>query len=564
MEFNTFSPDSVSYEQFKNQPRRTSTDEVFSSAFELSFPDTGVGLLSRYYARKELEERGGKVLTPEDANAQYPGMDVPFREPIKATVARYLYDRHQEKSQLEQKIANGPNTFMAKSAAFGAGIISHLMDPAENFANYMLGMGIGSLMNRGAFGARVAGAGRVAKEATESFAGNLVGNSIQEGFIANQAESDNEHYDPAEGIKNVIYGTIAGTALHVGIKEGVHQIKSAARNWNSLSPEMSTHVMKQAVGDIGSEVRANPELIMETVARETDVNPEKFPGKFSYNYEPLKSAEGKVFYHPTTDVGGGSGLHTGDNVFGGTQVTDNPAVANVAATRSFSQSDGVVWDTSLKDIRSLQLNEFAPDNLKDTFVQALEKAGAKDATELVENFHVKDLFDYLKTATDDGDLSPELFSALRDQIKEKGYNALLHNGSMRAGIEHSPHNVVELLDDSLMEKRGYFNPDRAIRNEPSLDQLDRARSHSTDPDNRTDFDNKRVVEMESEMANDPYSAKDFDSTIEKTLQAQEEELTALKDQGLLTENELLGFRNEKAEIEFNHKVAKAAAFCVGA
>ena len=56
-----------------------------------------------------MELEGGEKLTPEEANSRYPGMSVPFREPVTPLVAQIISDQEEKKRELSQKIQSGPS-----------------------------------------------------------------------------------------------------------------------------------------------------------------------------------------------------------------------------------------------------------------------------------------------------------------------------------------------------------------------------------------------------------------------------------------------------------------------
>lgn len=575
MAINAFEEVPFSPEENDAQPRVRGTFETIGTAFESAFEETGVGLVSRYMAKRELEQNGARKITPEEANQRFPNMPVPFREAVNPVVAQYLFDRNQEKVDRERKLALGPSDPLTKTAMFGAGIVAHLMDPLEFGAGAITGWGFGAAAGRGIFGARVASAARavelgvatpkarIIKEGAEALAGNLTENVVQEGALREQNLAEGGTYDISGGVANVAISTLIGTAFHLGIKEGVHSLRAMRRITKTLSPELDVPIMRTVISQANAEVRVDASPILQATARETDVNPHNVGGVFNYEYTPATSTGGKTFYSVVKNIDPDADhVDVGDSYFGGKTLTDNPAVANVSATRSYAEPS-VIAEIEAGDMKVLNLNEAAPDDVRAILNPHLE-AGDFVQTE-VTGVSTREILDSIQQAIDSEILDPEVMIKIKDDLKAIGYEGVMHDGTKRVGVEHGPHNVVELFDNVKGVQRGFRTPDAGVRNQVYEHELEAAKSYREDLKNRTDFDIDRVNEVEKEI--DGFDVKAHNKELADLKEKFLEEMKDLDAQGLIDpslRNEVEAIKLMDADIEHQHKLVKAVSFCVGA
>ena len=153
------------------KPYGVSGDQAFSASAQLAWEDSGLGLITRYTTLKAAELEGGEKLTPEEANSRYPGMSVPFRDPVTPLVAQIISDQEEKKRELSQKIQSGPSGFIQSVGNFGASLLPHLIDPIENTVGLLAGAGIGRAVGLAAWGKGASFGVELGKAA----AGNLVG-----------------------------------------------------------------------------------------------------------------------------------------------------------------------------------------------------------------------------------------------------------------------------------------------------------------------------------------------------------------------------------------------------
>lgn len=574
-----------SFDQYMNQEPVTSSTEAMKASFDVAMDDTAAMLWARNSAMSELEKNGQTKISADEANKRFPGMIRPFREDINPVVAQHLYDRNQEKTELQRKIQNGPNDGWAKTKNFGAGMLAHLMDPMEFGAGWIVGIGVGGLMARGAFGARAATAARAVESGTaslgtrvgvdiaESGAGNLVENTLQEVATAPTVIREGDQYDPVAGMQNIAVSTFAGTvgmtAAKVAGKAAFKGIftsgKRLMRALRDTSPEADLMVARTAVGQLEQGIIPNAEPIVHALAKETDINLEAHPGKMSYNYAPLERGEnGKEFYVVTSGEFGADGKAVGDKYTEGMQATDHPGVANAAAARATDGAQGTVWKVKASEIEPLNLNEMVPENVRPAFDAVLNKLDEKVDFDQTTG---KDILDGIMAAIDEGDLEAKDLDGLTAALKEQGYNAWVHDGKTRLGYEHSPHNVLEVFDKDLLVPEGKFSPDPEVRTDPVQDQINMAEQYGSGIKNRTDIDSDLHDDfVKSLKAEDVKLTQSVAEAPERT-QALVEELDALDKQGLLNDpqmkRELEAIKELQTKFEMEDLATKAMAFCVG-
>lgn len=571
------------YNQYLNQTPRTSSSEATGAAWDIAQMDTGVGLLSRWKARRDFEALGAKPLDPDEANARYPGMPKPFREPIDPYVAQMLNDQNETKRSLENKIMAGPDDNWTKTKMFGAGVVAHLMDPLEFGAGAVTGWGVGGVLAKTAMGARLAeagAAGKVAFSAVESLGGNVAQNVAQEGVIAANAAQEQQDYDIHDGISNALIGAAFGTMFHMGIKEGFAPAvgktysagKNLARNLFAKTPEADMAIVRTIVSQAERDFNPDIHPIIKAIAKETDVRPDDFPGKFSYDYTPATREDlaGRKFYFPAKaneKFSGADRILIGDERMIGAQGSDNPGVANAGANRSFSDGSGVVWEADGSKLKPVFLSERVGEDLSSSYVEALKDI-VDNPVDFVNNATHGEVLDTMWEAVDSGLKEPADVLKVQDEMKAKGYNAVIEDGSNVMGEAHRPHNLVTLLDDSAIEPLGYKSTDPEIRQAPQGDELARIARDANDPLNNTLVDRVAYQKFQEDLKNlesmgsaDPLTEVDkkvnefMEDTklLEKTGQADPERLASME--------QLQEFAKDA---ENWHVALKALKNCVGA
>jgi hypothetical protein len=584
-----------SVEQYDQQPAAVSQDEASKAASELSGLDTATMLYARYSSMKDLEARGGTKLSPDEANQRFPDMPVPFREPINPLVAQFQFDQFQDRQKLAEKIAMGPQDAWSRTKTWGNGLLSHLMDPVEFGAGTLIGWGAGAVVGTTGAGASLMARGglmsaekaaelglrtgnsflaRTAFNAIEAGTGNLVQNAGQEVATAKVATMEGQQYDPVEGLMNVGVSTFAGTVFGVGLKEASFRLGNA---WNRMlkgtSPEADLPIARAVVGNLENDIRPDATPLLEGIARETDVNPKDF-GLPEYHYEPVEPGHisDRKFYVPTKDASldfkTGEKLSTGDDFGMGVQLTDNPGVANAAASRSLSDAVGAVHEVEFQgELKPVFENQVLPENLREQFRAELASIGEKDAKSMVDDMSTKDILKTIQTAIDEGDLPPERMQVLAEEMRRQGYNALVDDGSTHMGVEHSPHNKITVLDESLLKQKATFEPEPSVINVPDQEHLESVAARQSDLKSHTLFDDEKFKKIEARIQEMDTEASYNPTKMHQETEEMLKEVEDLVKQKLMTPSELAELKAIREEISFKeieNKLVKAAIGCVGA
>lgn len=585
MPFNFGQDEESSYQsQLETRPVPTSYEEASQATQEESFLGTAVGLLTRNYALNELQNQTSARLSPEEANEKYPGMDVPFREPVSPYVAQYKHDQFMEKRQREEKILNGPSDVWSKTKMMGVGVLTHLLDPIETGANIMGGWAVGGAIKAGAFGSRAAAvaaqgarasfAARVGLGVAENATSELAFNTAQGLGEAITSAREGVEVDPIDILGDIAINTLAGTAFGVGVKELSHGISARMKPAKAFesgaeitdflrdtSPEADLPIMRSAVSDVDSHRVPRINELTEALARETSVAPN---GKFDYTFEKLPEVvpDGKRMYVAAhgADLKGGTFLPS-ERMGDGIHLTDNPGVANAAAARSMADGVGTVHEIDLTGMRLLDLDQPLPEN-----VSAALKGLADEMGVDLQNTTGKDFMDFVQ-GFEKAEFVPEgTAKNVQNQLRELGYDGITHNGSTRNGVDHVSHNAIMLLDDTKASSKGFYSADPATRNTPSADLLTRAENNSSSFGQRFDIDEPAMERFVQEIRDMELNETSAVKSLKEHLETNTQRLQELNKQGLLDERalkELEGLTDLKTRLEDEHTLVKAAIYCVG-
>ncbi len=565
---------STTFANQMGQDALVTADQAVDASYELAAQGRLVDLYASKKAQDDLSAMGAKPLTPEEANTRYPGLPTPFRAPVSPYVAQQIYDQHAEKADLERRVQNGPQDWWTKTKMFGAGIISHLMDPVEFGAQSLIGMGVGGLASRGVLGTSVAEGMAAVKAGTaglatrtgintlEAGAGNLVQNVAQEQYTSYVDGHTGVEYDPQEGLHTVIAGTLAGTLMGVGIKEGAQQIGGFLRRAvKETSPEADLLMARTQVAQIEKGLNVDTTPIIEQLATETSVRPEDFGNKFQYEHGPLNPDNPIYVVTKGSEV-----LHVGDNLGLGVSATDNPGVANANAVRPLADAHADVQVYKGK-LNPIDLSASLPEEAKGAFSEAMTELGiSKGAQEhMFAQVSGKEIIDTLWHGVDEGTITPEVFTRLKEGLSQLGYDSALTDGTKRLGYEHVPHNHLEIFDTSKLEHQGSVAPDPSVINSPSPELQDRAVKYSQGIENSSVVDKATMDRVLKAIEDEPYNPSDVEAKREAqtadTLQGLEE----LDKQGLLdseTKADIEEIKKLRLDRDLRDRLMVAVAGCV--
>lgn len=560
-----------SFDDYMGQAPMVSSSEATDAAYDLAWQDSAVGLVARYNANKQFESSGAKPLTPDEANKMYPDMDEPFRDPVNPYVAQMKHDTVTGRRELEQKIQEGPQDRWTKTKVFGAGMLAHMADPIEFGAGAIVGWGVGGLMAEGAFGAGAAKiAGSVASktatigehlayDAAQGGGGAFVQSVAQEG--AQKVVEGNEGIvDPRSNYEiatDVLFGTVAAFGMQSGGKLISHGLgfgmEGTKRFLRGTSPEADLVIARNIVASVEREAVPNVRPILDAIARETNV-PHEAVG---YDFVPFKggSLEGKKLFTAVPSHDGSVTAALGNDYGFGTHITDNPGVANAAANRGFADGAGTLREVAISDLKPLNIDgPFEPNLAKE--ISGILKRADVDIDPLTSS--ASDMLSYVRNAVDAGILDESSFNDVQVAIKGAGYDSLISEGRNMDGVDHLPHNHITLLDDGKMEVKGDYAPNNKLVENPSDKDIADFQKQAEQPkrlfqDDTYDQTRTRVEEdMQSLSVSDNRKQLDIDM----------EALTSLKDQGLVTDADIVKVKELIAQADDSHKALLNYAACV--
>lgn len=581
-----FGPDSgnMSFEQYQNRaPLQVTSGDSSGAAFDLANQDTAVGTLARFSAAKELAGRGARPLQPEEANARYPDMPTKWKEPVDPYLAQQLYDRHQESSKLQAMIEAGPQDPWTKIKNFGAGLLAHAMDPVEFGAGMIAGWGVGAVVAKTAWGAATAGAvkagtaslgTRTALQAIEGVSGNLIQSTALEtgSHVTTNAEMNPEVPTVYEGMQNVAVNTFFGSLFHMGIKEGAHFVGAqnrAMRIVRNTSPEADLAIARGTFSQVERGIKPNPELVLEGLAKETDVK------GGNYSFRPDEVTEpGKKFYVPSDPsgefdpakvrpVGDQHGSFAGQD---SVKMTDNLDVAGAAANRGMADSPGVVFEVEAKDLNPINIHEPLPENATAAFREATDGLlSEKEFGKMTPKEMLSAIWDHI----DEGSATADRITKLQEDLKAQGYNAFHGDGSEVMGFQHTPHNDIQVFDHGILKPTDQFDATNAPRNNPDPQTIKDEIARQQDAGQRLGIDPRKVELFDQKLTeadNSGLTKTDNMKFLEDNMAAQQEHLESFDKQGLLDQSgkaELEQIKELQKQPEIYKTLAKALGGCIG-
>lgn len=575
----------MTFEQYQNRaPLQVTSEDSGRAAFALADQETAMGLTARYKAASELASQGARKLQPEEANARYPDMPTPWKEPVDPYLAQQLYDRHQDNAKLQATIEAGPQDSWTKLKNFGAGLLAHAMDPVELGAGMIAGWGTGAVVARTAWGAATAGAiktgtaslaARTAMNAIEGVSGNLIQSAALEtgSHQVTAAEMNPEAPDLYEGMQQVAINTFFGSLFHMGIKEGSFHLIGPANRVQRLvrntSPEADLVVARTTFSQVERGIKPNPDALLEALAQETDVK------GGDYNFRPDTVTEpGKKFYVPSDPnellhplkvrpVGDQMGSHVGEGTI---KMTDNVDVAGAAANRGMADQPGVVFEVEAKDLNPINIHEPLPEHALPAFKEAAD--GVLTEKEMAK-LTPKEILSTIWDDIDNGKITADRITKLQDDLKALGYNAFQGDGSQVMGFEHSQHNDLAVFDHDILKPTDKFDANTAPRNDPDPQTLKDEQARQQDAGQRLGIDqkvvdqaDKKLFEADAQGLTKPDNMK----FLEESLEAQKEQLATMDKQGLLDPQEkadLETLREMEKQPEIYKTLAKALGGCIG-
>ena len=189
------------------------------------FSTTGALVEMGQRALKKMQPSDAPMLSAEEANIKYKPSN-PYQEPVRADIAAWDDRNRNKNNRLKDILSNvNPEATGSTIAPFIGAIAGGLTDPASLAMDIATG-GLGTAASAGKFGvramraAKMIGYGSKAKglgKIAPTLMRNFVENLTPEAIIAMRNVQANENQELDDFILNLSAGTIAGSALELGI-----------------------------------------------------------------------------------------------------------------------------------------------------------------------------------------------------------------------------------------------------------------------------------------------------------------------------------------------------------
>lgn len=584
----------VSPEAYNSIRPEAYASESLGAMFKLSAMDTTTNAISQYSEIDAAEKQGGEVIAPKDLNELYPDLGIPFTEPKNKAVAEIIAARQRKRQELGEIIASGPQGKLMGAARFGAALIPHAIDPiniGSGVAISALTAGLGVVKNIGqatagaeaalgaveaANAARAVGiAGRVLSNPFIRHAGEgVIGNVATETLVARAAIQEGREYN----LDDAFYNTVGGALLVPGViwggqkaLQGLHYtgkfaINRTAEYLGRIDPKYSEVLQATSVARLLDDKLPAPGVFHEHAVAELSGSMPKWAGQNAeYSFQKFNGeVPGRPVYAATYDPGPLGSVHTesfdhylGDAVY----VTDDPRVANGAASRGFKDGNGQVVELNTTDkLNLINLDEKAPESLRDVF------SGLGITKKELDGMTVGDLVQKFQDEMQTNARNPDFFEGLNNALKEKGFDGYVSDGSKIEGQVRDPHNSMVVFNKDKLSEAGRLDPDVEAVGTLKPERLQALQEESMSEVSQLGHENPQQI------------LRDFDNTSKepvkslelKELEANElmlhEELGELKKQDLLDERELKIIDEVQAaqkDSETLTTMLKYAASCVG-
>lgn len=193
---------------------RTTSQEAADANWQLSRMQAAHQSLE-YLAKSSgetgyMERAGRNKVAPEDLNRDFKeSLIEPFSEPEYYSVAKIKAERQQKQKFFTQMVEAGPQDTWTQTKHFAAGMVAHILDPAE------LGLTIatGGIL-RGVLGAGMAKSA-IAK-ASVNIGENIAGAALAESIVAAAAKDAGTPYTTADFVINTVGSAVAFEGLRFG------------------------------------------------------------------------------------------------------------------------------------------------------------------------------------------------------------------------------------------------------------------------------------------------------------------------------------------------------------
>lgn len=420
---NSFSPDEIPP---ASPPPEHGEWDTFVSKLKLASLDSGVGFIPGYEGplirsavehsmESDLAAQNQPKLTPEQANKMYPGLPVPFNEPVYPQTADLIASTQKRRDDLQAWIAQGPGLGAPLEALTGAaaGGLAGLS------TGNPYGVAAGAVMG-GAFGAYAGGAsvvagfanpvtlalmaatgglGRMLAPAAEIGAGGIaavdgvvvkgapsLGNAAAQALAVNagtaaadypQLIKERQNISMKDEAITVLGGTLGGMALHVATGALLGQISDSLNKARFFTKPMDEATqarnLRAAISqhETGSDIDMSP-AVQEMQSRAAG---EVQPGSQSfYEFKPVDHpSQRPQFLGRTAEHNSPLEL---DDMGPGTYLSDNGQAINNLVSAPDSPHTGTVHEAEVNsDAKFLDLDAPLPKELADQAIAEIRKQG---------------------------------------------------------------------------------------------------------------------------------------------------------------------------------------------
>jgi hypothetical protein len=541
--------------QFLGRVQTKGQDAEFESIMQ-ALDNNPISAIGRAIEKRSQELGGKDLVDPDEFNRQHPYLQDPLTQPTPRALAEELARRAEEKQRSDDIIARGPGGLYWGLRGFVANSVITALDPI----NLAAGVATGGILGAAAEGASIYG--RVGHRLIEGAIGAIPGEVI----TGTQARAEGQDYGFGDFAKNTVYGAAGYAALFEGVPFVGRTLKGGfdALHERVLGGRIGAAAEETAIRQLESGKKVEVQPLMDQVHRETSgeivANPERPPVDPGYRFEKIDQANGKSFFaaserslehfqeSPKAPIGDPI---LGDAIY----LTDNPNVANGAAARQLSETDGKVFKVGVaKDANLLDLDRPLEGKALEQFRSLIEEIDPENAKEILKSEDAMQVIGRIRDGIRSGS-SPNL--AQHDVItalQVAGYDGVHYQGG--GGVEY-PHNVVALFDHEntgdaggKLVQEGEFAPSREAVPQPSPEDLkaiaDERISHKSD----LLFDDDLYKQVQ-DLIDEPHPDLDLPRLEEQETQALEN-LQTLDKQGLLDPE-------MKADVEKVQEMAKKSA-----
>lgn len=529
-------------------PAQPELSDVFNASFELAQQDTVVTSIARNYALDELESRGGKVLTPEEANLKYKNVPVPFDKPVNELVAFHLDDEASQRNELSRRIEEGPTG--SGITNFVASSIAHLFDPVETLAGIVTGGALsvgGRLAAKSAIpavaniGSKLAAPSGLAatfgREATENFVGGM----IAESYVVGSSKRAQQDYGWQDAFVNSFGSALLGGTVSTGAKFAISRFgaKSSLSGMAAKSDKGTELAIQGTIRQLESDRIPTPDVVEQVFVKQAygEPNPKAAMGEVraSYVHKPLNvDAIGEVpLFTPTKMT---NSLDAGSRSFGqefgdGLTLTDNPHVANNVSGHALEEMPTSVAQIKLENARILDLDR-----------PLLEIPELKDV--VTEARTVRQYLDAVRSKIDSGETSDADFEAVNQAVKNAGYDGY----KLEVTDQAQPFHQIHIFPESVakVKAEGFAKTDLDALPELDRTALQRAQDSLMEKDGDLFTDTEMRAEL---MKQEPVVIKTPEN-VKKELEESMQTLERMEKNGFLTDEQMASLAETKQTMEF--------------